>query len=152
MEPSCWRFYPRPSKPSSMQRYIQDWCWISNDFDLRHPTYILHTFGASALVDSRIQILHKDFHISKVNCFIYFVYAYILFQLYFKVNSKLEFDWGKPPNKKTNHFSCRYRCGTINQRADSDTLFVKLVRSANRNFVEAVQVKVDFLGYNCALW
>ena len=39
---------------------------------------ILHTFGASVLMDSRIWILHKDFLITKVISSIYFVYAYII--------------------------------------------------------------------------
>ena len=51
-------------------------------WDVLHS--ILHLFGASILVDSRIRILCKDFNIRKVNSSIYFVYIYCNFNSIFK--------------------------------------------------------------------
>lgn len=56
----------------------------------------------------------------------------IYFNLISRSIPKLGFDQGKPPIQKKTPFFCRYRCGISDLRANLDTLFGELSRSANR--------------------
>ena len=117
---------------------------------MRHPTYIstyiqsIHTCGFK---DSNPS---QRFQYKQVNCFIYFVYIYCNFNSISRLIPIWCLTKENPPSKQTNHFSCRYRCRKMNFSVDLDTLFIKPVESMNKTFIRAVQVKVNFLGHNCA--